>query len=221
MSLEGQVRLFCPDLPWPYGDRKKYRKDNPLKETRLGTGAHGAYSAGTMTAEDVFDLKPEIQRLMTPDAYMLMWAVMPRLDFAMEAMKHYGFQYRTTPYVWVKVTENGKTCKLPGAYTLSNVEVMLLGRPKGTKCWHSNAKGCYKPAQVIHASHPRDPITGKIIHSRKPDIFYEDIEKWLFPYLGEGKALEMFATKPRDNWLTLGHALTGTYMKEDLRELLV
>lgn len=212
-----KTRLWLCDNPWAYNDRKVTRKDNPGKKAKFGIGVQRRYSAGTMSNLDLACLGPDISFLSTPDAYMLMWAVMPLLDTAMATMDAWGFDYVTTPFTWVKTTKNGKLFKGPGAYTLSNTEVILLGRKKKAKrLWHSNAKGCYKPCSVIMEPHPRGE-DGKIIHSRKPEIFHQELEKWLFPYLGEFEATELFATQRREGWNCLGHALTGTMIDEDLR----
>lgn len=215
-----KTRLWYVDCPWRYSDRKVTRKDNPGKKSKFGIGVQRRYSAGTMSNADLASLGPNIQELSTPDAYMLMWAVLPLLDTALWVLDQWGFDYVTTPFTWIKTTKNGKLFKGPGAYTLSNAEVVLLGRRKKAKrLWHSNAKGCYKPCSVIMAPHPRDE-QGKIIHSRKPEIFHEEIEKWLFPYLKDGMATELFATQRREGWLTYGHALTGTFIQDDLEQLI-
>ena len=215
-----KTRLWLADCPWNFNDRKVTRKDNPGKKPKFGIGVQRRYSAGTMSNADLACLGPNISSQSTPDAYLLMWAVMPLLDVALATMDAWGFDYKTTPFTWVKTTKNGKLFKGPGAYTLSNTEVILLGRRKGAKrLWHSNAKGCYKPCSVIMEPHPRG-ADGKIIHSRKPEIFHQEIEKWLFPYLGDDMmAVELFATQRREGWTCLGHALTGTMIQDDLRTL--
>lgn len=102
-----------------------------------------------------------------------------------------------------------------GRYSPSNIELLLLG-VKG-RPWHPNTG--WKPRQVIIAPHPRKPLTGKIWHSRKPEIFQDEIDRWLFPHLDGAQRLELFATRQRPGWTCLGHALTGTDIREDLRGL--
>ena len=137
-------------------------------------------------------------------------------------MDQWGFDYKTTAFVWIKTTKNNKIFAGPGAYSFSNAEIVLFGRRKGSKkCWHNNAKGCYKPHSVIMEPHPRDSLTGKIIHSRKPYNVHQELDKWLGPCLNldEGK-LELFATEEYGNgWTCLGHAISGNDLSIDLREL--
>lgn len=214
-----KTRLWLPDPPWAYSDRKLTRKDNPGKKAKFGIGVQRRYGAGTMSNAELASLGPLIQELSTDDAYCLMWATKPLLPSALWVMEQWGFRYVGTPLTWVKTTKNGKLFAGPGAYTLSNIEDVILGRRFGAKrLWHSNEKGCYKPHSVQMVPHPRGE-DGKIIHSRKPKIFHEIIEKWLFPYLGEFQATELFATQQREGWTCLGHALTGTLIHEDLEAM--
>lgn len=214
-----KTRLWYADCPWQFADRKVTRKDNPQKKPKFGIGVQRRYSAGTMKTADLAALGPSIGELSTSDAYLLMWAVMPLLDTALYVMDQWGFDYKTTAFTWIKTTKNGKIFAGPGAYTLSNTEVVLLGRRKKAKgLWHDNSKGCYKAHSVVLEPHPRGD-DGKIIHSRKPEIFHKEIEKWLFPYLGEYQATELFATQQREGWNCLGHALTGTLIHEDLEAM--
>lgn len=103
--------------------------------------------------------------------------------------------------------------KGPGRYSPSNVELVLFGvrgRP-----WHP--KEGWKPRQVILEPQPRK--MGKIIHSRKPEVFQDEIDRWLRPHAGEAPFLELFATRHRpDNppWNCLGHALSGLDIRDEL-----
>lgn len=216
-----KTKLWLADPPWSYNDRKVTRKDNAQKKAKFGIGVQRRYSAGTMSDDDIASLGQFIDPLSTPDAYLLLWAVLPKLPSALFVMDAWGFDYVTTPFTWIKTTVNGKIFKGPGAYTLSNSEVILLGRKrKAKRLWHNNSKGCYKPASVVMAPHPRDE-KGKIIHSRKPEIFHQEIEKWLFDYIhSQERAVELFATQQRLGWDCYGHALTGNMMHDDLGALL-
>lgn len=216
-----KTKLWLADPPWQYNDRKVTRKDNAQKKSKFGIGVQRRYSNGTMSDEAIASLGQFIGPLSTHDAYLLLWAVMPKLPSALAVMEAWDFDYVTTPFTWVKTTVNGKVFKGPGAYTLSNAEVILLGRKRGAKrLWHSNAKGCYKPSSIVMTPHPRDE-KGKIIHSRKPAVFQEEIEKWLFDYIRSNeRAVELFATQRRAGWDSYGHALTGTLIHDDLESLI-
>lgn len=233
MLPEQRVRLWLIDVAWEYNNRHATRRDNPTKTPKFGIGANGNYSTGCIEETDLLDLCPMIRMLSARDAYMCLWATAPRLDMALKFMKYCGFHYTTVLFNWVKTTKHGKYFAGPGKYTLSNTEFVLLGRLNhkfspmnpgsdlGVKldpCWHSTAKGCYKPKQIVAVPHPRDE-RNKIIHSRKPIEVHEELEKWLFPYMREQDvACELFATEQRPGWACLGHALNGRLLGDELFE---
>lgn len=223
MSL---AAVILADLPWPYNDRKETRRDNPGRAPKFGIGVERRYSAGTMTLPALCDMGQHVRPVATPDAYLFLWATAPRLPAAFQVYSAWGFRYATIHSCWVKVYPkrwdelknaddvDGAIFRGPGRYSPSNVELLLLG-VRG-RCWHP-AEG-FKPRQVILAPHPRDPLTGKIRHSRKPECFQDDIDRWLRPH-AEGPFLELFATRERPGWTCLGHALTGTDIRDDLQAM--
>lgn len=223
MSL---AQVISADLPWPYNDRRAVRKDNPSKTPKFGIGVERRYGAGTMTVPELCAMGPLVQALVAPNAYLFLWATAPRLPAAFEVFAAWGFRYATVHSFWVKVYpkkwESLKTAddvpgaifKGPGRYSPSNVELILLGT-RGN-CWHP-AEG-WKPRQVILEPHPRDPLTGKIRHSRKPEAFQDDLDRWLRSH-ATGEFLELFATRERPGWRCLGHSLTGTDIRDDLQAM--
>lgn len=216
--------IILADPPWEYNDRKETRRDNPSKAPKFGIGVERRYSAGTMSLGDLCAMGSDVANISHPDAYLLLWATCPRLEAAQTVMRFWGFPYVTVHSVWVKVYPNkfegianaddipGAIFKGPGRYSPSNVELLLIGT-RG-KCWHP-ATG-YKPRQVILEPHPRDPLTGKIRHSRKPEVFQDELDRWLRPH-APGHSLELFATRYRPGWTCLGHALSGADIRVELR----
>lgn len=209
-------RLIYADPPWFYNDRKAVRKGNAAGAPRFGIGASGHYSAGCMSDSQLAELGPLLERVLAPDAYLFMWATSPRLDSALKLGESWGFEYVTQAFVWVKTTKTGLPFYGTGAYTGSNVEPVLLFRRGGRryKCWHSNGGGAFKPGQVVMAPHPTDS-NGKKIHSRKPAIVREHLDRWL-PVVPR---LELFATERSEGWVSLGHALSGLDIHEELASL--
>lgn len=217
----GEFRLILADCPWAYNSRRGTRRDNPAKKCCLGIGLEHKYSTGTMSTNNLCNLGSLISEIATNDAYLFMWATCPRLTDAILVMESWGFEYITVVFNWIKTnSKSGSYFAGPGAYSLSNMEPVLLGRKKNKPCWHSNTKGCYKPYQIIAEPHPRNEL-GKIIHSRKPDKIHEELETWLDPYLDGYSKLELFATKPREGWTCLGHAISGKKIDQELQELIV
>lgn len=223
MSL---AAVLLADLPWPYNDRKETRRDNPTKSPKFGIGVERRYSAGTMSIQDLCAMGLNVRLIAQENAYLFLWATAPRLPAAFEVMTAWGFRYATVHSVWVKAYPGkfegirsaddipGAIFRGPGRYSPSNVEFILLG-VRGS-CWHP-AEG-FKPQQVVFEPHPRDPLTGKIRHSRKPEVFQDDLDRWLRPS-ASGEFLELFATRERPGWRCLGHELTRTDIRDDLQGL--
>lgn len=226
--MKNNVRVLLVDCPWEYADRRAYRKDNPDQASRFGIGVKRRYSAGVMGILDLCDLKPLIQEVTTDDAYLFFWVVRPLMLEAYTVLHQWGFRFCTEFITWVKTTKNGSAFAGPGKYSLSNTEGLWLARKKKPnnaflcKTWHNTGKGCYKPKQVLMAEHPRDE-NNKIIHSRKPPVVHEMIERMCFGSMKpEHRAMELFATTTySDKWVTLGHAVTGNDIRVDLKNYIL
>lgn len=105
--------ILC-DVPWSYSMRsaKGYEK-SPEAHYR------------TMTDEEIMALP--VSHLAAGDCLLVMWAIWPRLPFALEVMKAWGFKY-VTGGSWVKRTPYGKI-RWGTGYTLrSGCEPFLIGR---------------------------------------------------------------------------------------------
>jgi len=215
-----KYRIVLADIPWEYANRFDTRKDNPYKKNRFGVGVASRYSKGVEKDEYLKLLGEKIKAVSAEDAYLFFWATCPRLNDAFSIIESWGFEYVTVAFNWIKINKNsGTPFSGPGFYSFSNCEPVLLAKKKNKPCWNKNDKGCYKPNQIIMEPHPRDE-NGKIIHSRKPETLHLELEKWLGPYIGEGKMLELFATQKREGWTCLGHAISGKTIDVELDEII-
>ena len=208
-------RVVVADMPWKYNDRGEKCKLNPDKATKFGVGVQRRYSAGTMTTQEILDLGAHLRPLLADDAYLISWVTCPRLKEGIAALEAWGFRYINVPFFWSKVYSNGDSFSGPGRYVPSNLEFTILG-VRG-KPWHKSTGS--KPRQEIRCPHPRDPSSGKIIHSRKPEEMQDRLDKWLGPFIGEFDKLEMFATRQRPGWKCLGHQLSSSRIDQDLDHL--
>ena len=135
---------------------------------------------GTMATKDVCSLEvPTAQ-----NAILFLWATNPKLEEALEVVKAWGFKY-TTNLVWTKQTKG------PGYYSMAQHELLLI-------CKRGDIpppEAQNRPTSVIQADREE--------HSKKPDVFYEIIEK-MYP---NRKYLELFARNKRENWVSWGNEL--------------
>jgi N6-adenosine-specific RNA methylase IME4 len=102
-------------------------------------------------------------------------------------MKAWGFDYKTIAFVWDKQKTN------PGYYTLSQVEICLVGK-KGK---FPTPRGSRKERQFL------SEMRG--VHSKKPDEIRQRITK-MFP---TQKKLELFARQTSDGWDVWGNEVDG------------
>lgn len=108
----------------------------------------------TMVLEDIMALP--VGELADKDCALFLWATLPMLKEALQVIKAWGFQYKTTAFVWIKLNRQGSGIFWGmGYWTRANAEICLLatrGHPK------RRAKNIH---QVI-ISHVEE-------HSKKPE----------------------------------------------------
>jgi len=182
--ISRKADIILSDFPW--GDGIYGKRNN--KNTKFGGGASGHYQ--TMSMQEIFDFKSEIDKVASDDCMHLMWVTGPALKFGIEAMQHFGFEYKTIGMVWIKVSKEGKPRILPSYYFGANAELLLIGI-KGKN------KGKFKPEQKL---------LGQVIvsqlreHSRKPEECYDRINR-AYPNLNK---VEFFSRCYRKGWQCYG-----------------
>lgn len=178
-SAKGRGR--CPDGPMTRNEQRQNRPERHYK---------------TMTLQDIRELP--VGDFADRDSVLFLWTTDPMLPDAIAVGEGWGFQYKTTGFVWVKERRNrGENNKRPhvkhrpfpmgtGYWTRANPEICLLftrGKPK---------RGCAGVEKLI--------VSPRREHSRKPDEVYERIER-----LVDGPYLEMFARQRRPGWDAWGN----------------
>ena len=79
-----------------------------------------------MSKEDIKNLP--VKDLADDNCILFIWVTFPKLDKCMKTFEHWGFEYKTIAFNWVKTNKkNGKPFFGVGYYTKSNTEVCLLG----------------------------------------------------------------------------------------------
>lgn len=199
-------RVVLADPPWEFRNRHEVRKDG--KKTRFGIGVAARYSAGVMNVEAIANLP--VGDVCTPDALLFIWGTWPTIHDCLRVVDGWGFHYGTCAFMWEKLYSNGDSFAGAGRYTFSNTEFVLVAR-RGS-LWHPREGR--KPRQVHRCEHPK--ADGKIIHSRKPYYFADQIQEWLGPHVHAGGFLELFATEKREGWYCVGHEID----RRDIRHVL-
>ena len=117
------------------------------------------------------------------DSVLFMWVTSPLLEEGLEVMKSWGFKYGTIAFCWNKVNP------MPGSYTISQVEICLVGR-KGKI---PQPRGLRNIRQFLEEKRTK--------HSRKPAEIRERIEL-MFP---EQEKVELFAREKTEGWDVWGN----------------
>lgn len=200
--------IYC-DPPWEYNNRAKW------SDSKFGGGATGHYDVaaiGDMAdwRDQFIAMRPGTEKRPEP-GIMLMWCVMPQLEEAYRLMRAWGYQPIKPIWYWRKTTPNGRLFRGPGKYTMSNIEIVLLGQAHKTKkLTPIVTKGRCRDEEQSH-QHPReyraDKRTGKpvlkIRHSAKPAIFRELIVEMF----GDLPRVEVFAREQAEGWHAIGDQL--------------
>lgn len=151
-----------------------------------------------MSDAEILAMGAQIKTITAPNAALLLWVTMPRLDLGMDVLKTWGFRFTTTAFTWVKTTKAGAPATGPGYYTASNPEIVLLG-----------VKGRMKPVKRLVNS---VILTPRREHSRKPD----EVRDRIVQVFGDLSRVELFCRHPAPGWDSFGNELDG----RDIREVL-
>ena len=185
-----RFNILYIDCPWQY---KVYSKKGQ------GRSAENHYS--TMGKEDIYNL--DIEGIAADDCVLFLWVTFPCLLEGLEAIRSWGFTYKTLGFAWVKrcKKQTDKWFWGLGFWTRANPEICLIatkGNPKRvSKAVHS----------VIEAPVER--------HSKKPDIVRDKIVE----LMGELPRAELFARQRYDGWVCLGNEIDGLDIREAIKQV--
>lgn len=175
---EGRFGVILADPPWPFRTYSAKGK---------GRSAEAHYD--TMSIDEIAALP--VEGIAAPDAVLLLWITWPILLRAVnDVIPQWGFWYKTSGFVWSKITRWGSDALGLGYWTRKNSEPCLLATRGDPRRLNADV------AELIRA--PRRQ------HSRKPEEIFERVER-----LVDGPYLELFAdteAPPRDGWARWGNA---------------
>jgi N6-adenosine-specific RNA methylase IME4 len=214
------------DFMWGYNSRSHW------SDSRFGGGATGGDNAYDV-ADDESALTlwaPWIDSLFHPQhAVCFFWLVWPKVELGFQFIRKCGFTPSTLAFDWVKTCKNDpiKFKPGPGFWTGSNSEICVLG-------YRGNMRPVKKlVGQVAETFHEWEeftaPITikhphiygpdGKIIHSRKPDVFKERIDL-MYPASIYGQGIGLFEREPQgDGWDVFGDQVEGSIPGPDFKQM--
>ena len=122
VSAGKRFGVIYPDPPW-------------LFEVYSGKGKQRSAERhyDTSSLEQIKALP--VQALAADDCALLLWAVWPELDGALDVIRAWGFEYKTCEFLWVKTTEKADCVKLNG-------EGLFWGMGYHAPCQHGAVPSC-------------------------------------------------------------------------------
>jgi len=177
------------DPPWSY---KVYSKKG------RGRSAENHYL--TMDKEEIRNL--DIDGISEKNCILFLWVTFPCLQEGLEAIKSWGFTYKTLGFCWVK--RNKKSLSWfwgLGFWTRANPELCIIA-----------TKG--HPKRVSRAVHciVDTPVEA---HSKKPD----EVRKRIVELVGDLPRIELFARQEYPGWVCLGNEIDGLDIREAIENI--
>lgn len=143
-----KYNVILADPPWTYSH------DMP-------TGHRSTDHYPSMSKSELKGLN--INNLCDVECVLFMWTTGPKMDCAIEVGQSWGFQYSQVAFVWDKMRI------LPGCYTVTECEFVLVFKPKKGKL----PKRLKTNVRQFFQEKPRE-------HSRKPE-YVQDMIELMFP----------------------------------------
>jgi len=169
-----------------------YKKEKGVQVFNPKSDKSANLPYNTMKFEDIVNLP--IKNLTADNCHLYLWVTNKYLMKAEEVVKAWGFKYSTT-LVW---------CKKPigsgmgGTFKVSTEYLIFATKGKVNELVNKKINGTWFEEK-------RQYVNGYPCHSKKPDFFYELIEK-----VSKGKKLELFSRNIRQGWDAWGDEIQGS-----------
>jgi N6-adenosine-specific RNA methylase IME4 len=169
-ELWGKYEVVAIDPPWAYEEKGGLSSNDFNPQTTRGTTTYP-----TMKVNQI----KEIDLPLTDNSVVFLWTTHAFLKDAFDILEHWNLKYKAT-LVWDKEKMGmGRTIRLQCEFCL----IAFKGNP------------------IFNGSSERDIIReSRREHSRKPDAFYQYVERSTI-----GRKLEYFSREKRTNWEIYGN----------------
>jgi N6-adenosine-specific RNA methylase IME4 len=186
--------ILYVDPPWHYPSLTGVTR---LADGSYRQGAPGGARRHYPTMTDDRLLRLPVRSLASDAAALFLWATCPRLDFALDVIREWGFHYRGVAYVWVKTKMDGTPMGAKGpppAFVKPTSELLLVATT--IKRGRVFPLLDYAQRQVV--------LTPRGRHSAKPNVFRENI----LALCGDRPRVELFARESVPGWDVWGQEVT-------------
>jgi N6-adenosine-specific RNA methylase IME4 len=163
----------------------------------------------TMNLTDIKQFAKIIKTLATNDAHLWFWTVKDFRKYAETLMQICGFTFKTE-YIWAKISFPTKKVKVLKGKEVTKMEVITgirrqIGMGHYNRMMHEYLLFGVGETVVMPINGKKEPsvvIAKKSKHSKKPEKFYELIER-----NSQKPMLELFARNIRDGWDSFGNQI--------------
>jgi N6-adenosine-specific RNA methylase IME4 len=177
-AANGQQNVFSTvyaDPPWQFSNRTG----------KMAPEHRRLHRYRTMSVDEICALP--VKDVVDTPAHLYLWCPNALLSWGLRVMDSWGFTYKTN-LVWYKIRKDGGPDGRGVGFYYRNVTELLLFGVRGRL---RTLKPGRRAVNIV--------LTRKREHSRKPDEFYQLIERCSpKPYL------ELFARHPRPEWTQWG-----------------
>lgn len=140
----------------------------------------------TMTLKDICSLP--VKNIADENCILFMWVTLPKLNEFMKVVTSWGFEYKSTAFVWCKKNKKSDSFFLGlGRWTRANPEICILA----TKGRILRLSKSVRQLQIFKIKH----------HSKKPDEFRDLI----LELVGDLPRIELFARNNTPGWDVWGN----------------
>lgn len=172
--MNKKYQIIYADPPWSY------------KGKMMNSSVTDHYSV--MSLDDICNLP--VKNISDENCVLFMWVTLPKLNEFMKVVNSWGFEYKTTAFVWVKKNKKSDSWFMGlGRWTRANPEICILA-----------TKGNIKRLRADIKQLQPFPI-GK--HSQKP----EEFRKLITDLVGDLPRIELFARQKTEGWDSWGNEM--------------
>jgi site-specific DNA-methyltransferase (adenine-specific) len=178
-----KYQIIYADPPWQYEQRS----------SKMFNQCDAHYP--TMSLTELKEIP--ISSIADNHCALYLWTSNPMLPKAIALIEHWGFEYKTVFKVWRKVNNDGTNVMVPGWWSRSSTELLLVAT-KGTPLKHF---------KIANHTEIQEFTSIRGIHSEKPDEIRECIENFMQTH----RKIELFARKTVENWDAWGLEVPGFF----------
>jgi site-specific DNA-methyltransferase (adenine-specific) len=147
-----------------------------------------------MTQEELKALP--VESIANKDCVLFLWVSNPQLPKAFDLLAHWNFDYKTVFKVWRKTNKDGSPVCVPGWWSRSSTELLLVGAKGSPLCkWKTSN------------NEPQEYASTREGHSKKPD----EIRNMITNFLNVSSRIEIFARSINTDWDAWGLDIPGYF----------